>query len=113
MYNDIKTSPLSDAVHPLNPSLDPKRTGGQKSDAPNFGDVLNGFLTDIDHMQNDADSSIKKLMAGENKNFNQAMGEARAIFDRIQEISNKMLEACNEVKKQTGALRERSADNPV
>ncbi len=110
MYSDIRTpvsnsKPLSDTVQPLNPGLDPKRMGPQKADAPNFGEMLTGFLTDVNHMQNYADQSIQKVMSGEIKDVHQvmlAMGEAKVAFNLMLEIRNKTLEAYNELIRMRG-----------
>jgi flagellar hook-basal body complex protein FliE len=110
MYSDIRTpvsnsKPLSDTVQPLNPGIDPKRMGPQKADAPNFGEMLSGFLTDVNHMQNYADESIQKMVAGEVKDVHQVMlavGEAKVAFNLMLEIRNKTLEAYNELLRMRG-----------
>jgi len=110
MYSDIRTpvsnsKPLSDTVQPLNPGIDPKRMGPQKADAPNFGEMLTGFLTDVNHMQNYADQSIQKMVAGEIKDVHQVMlavGEAKVAFNLMLEIRNKTLEAYNELMRMRG-----------
>jgi flagellar hook-basal body complex protein FliE len=110
MYNDIRnpvsnSKPLNDTVQPLNPGLDPKRMGPQKADAPNFGEMLTGFLTDVNHMQNYADQSIQKMVAGEVKDVHQVMlavGEAKVAFNLMLEIRNKTLEAYNELMRMRG-----------
>lgn len=110
MYSDIRNPvsnsvPLNDTVQPLNPSLDPKRVGAQKVDSPNFGEMLNGFLTDVNHMQNYADQSIQKMVAGEVKDVHQVMlavGEAKVAFNLMLEIRNKTLDAYNELMRMRG-----------
>ena len=110
MYSDIRTpvsnsKALSDTVQPLNPGIDPKRMGPQKADAPSFGEMLNGFLTDVNHMQNYADESIQKMVAGEVKDVHQVMlavGEAKVAFNLMLEIRNKTLDAYNELIKMRG-----------
>jgi len=110
MYSDIRTpvsnsKPLSDTVQPLNPGIDPKRMGPQKADAPKFDEMLKGFLTDVNHMQNYADESIQKMVAGEIKDVHQVMlavGEAKVAFNLMLEIRNKTLDAYNELIKMRG-----------
>ena len=110
MYSDIRTpvsnsEPLSSTVQPLNPGIDPKRMGPQKADSPNFGEMLTGFLTDVNHMQNYADQSIQKMVAGEIKDVHQVMlavGEAKVAFNLMLEIRNKTLEAYNEILRMRG-----------
>ncbi|MCL1956065.1 MAG: flagellar hook-basal body complex protein FliE [Fibromonadaceae bacterium] len=110
MYSDIRTpvsnsKPLSDTVQPLNPGIDPKRMGPQKADAPKFDEMLKGFLTDVNHMQNYADESIQKMVAGEIKDVHQVMlavGEAKVAFNLMLEIRNKTMDAYNELIKMRG-----------
>jgi len=110
MYSDIRTpvsnsKPLNDTVQPLNPGIDPKRMGPQKADAPKFDEMLKGFLTDVNHMQNYADESIQKMVAGEIKDVHQVMlavGEAKVAFNLMLEIRNKTMDAYNELIKMRG-----------
>jgi len=110
MYSDIRTpvsnsKPLSDTVQPQNPGIDPKRMGPQKADAPKFDEMLKGFLTDVNHMQNYADESIQKMVAGEIKDVHQVMlavGEAKVAFNLMLEIRNKTMDAYNELIKMRG-----------
>ncbi|MCL2260380.1 MAG: flagellar hook-basal body complex protein FliE [Fibromonadales bacterium] len=110
MYSDISSpvsnsKPLSDTVQPLAPGLDPKRIGPQKADAPSFGEMLTGFLTDVNHMQNYADQSIQKMVSGEIKDVHQVMlavGEAKVAFNLMLEIRNKAMEAYNEIIRMRG-----------
>jgi len=110
MYSDIRTpvsnsQPLGDTVQPLNPGIDPKRMGPQKADAPKFDEMLKGFLTDVNHMQNYADESIQKMVAGEIKDVHQVMlavGEAKVAFNLMLEIRNKTMDAYNELIKMRG-----------
>jgi len=110
MYSDIRTpvsnsKPLNDTVQPLNPGIDPKRMGPQKADAPKFDEMLKGFLTDVNHMQNYADESIQKMVAGEIKDIHQVMlavGEAKVAFNLMLEIRNKTMDAYNELIKMRG-----------
>jgi flagellar hook-basal body complex protein FliE len=91
---------------PANPQpLDPVRMGPNKADAPNFGNMLTGFLKDVNHMQNYADQSIQKMVAGEIKDVHQVMlavGEAKVAFNLMLEIRNKTMEAYNELIRMRG-----------
>jgi len=110
MYSDIRTpvsnsKPLSDTVQPQSSGIDPKRMGPQKADAPKFDEMLKGFLTDVNHMQNYADESIQKMVAGEIKDVHQVMlavGEAKVAFNLMLEIRNKTMDAYNELIKMRG-----------
>lgn len=92
-------------VQPTQTGLDPVRMGPQKTEAPAFDEMLNGFLKDVNHMQNNADQSIQKMVAGEVKDVHQVMlavGEAKVAFNLMLEIRNKTLEAYNEIIRMRG-----------
>ncbi|GHV12350.1 flagellar hook-basal body complex protein FliE [Fibrobacterales bacterium] len=110
MYSDIRTptsdsKPLGNTVQPLSPGVDKTRMGPQKADAPKFDEMLNGFLKDVNHMQNYADESIQKMVAGEVKDVHQVMlavGEAKVAFNLMLEIRNKTMDAYNELMRMRG-----------
>lgn len=82
------------------PQIQPNRP-----DAPKFEDTLKGFLKDVNQMQNTADESIQKMVAGEIKDVHQVMlaaGEAKVAFNLMLEIRNKTMEAYNELIKMRG-----------
>jgi flagellar hook-basal body complex protein FliE len=67
-----------------------------------FEDTLNGFLGDVNSMQNEADASIEKFAAGEVKDVHQVMtavSEARTSFNLMLEIRNKTLDAYQELMR--------------
>lgn len=67
-----------------------------------FEDTLKGFLGDVNSMQNEADASIEKFVAGEVKDVHQVMAavsEARTSFNLMLEIRNKTLEAYQELMR--------------
>lgn len=85
--------------------LDPKTLSPKKPEGPGFDDVLKGFLKDVNHMQNFADQSIQKMVAGEVKDVHQVMlaaGEAKVAFNLMLEIRNKTMEAYNELLRMRG-----------
>jgi flagellar hook-basal body complex protein FliE len=96
---------IQQAVQPLATSGTSQVMGAQKADSPAFDDMLNGFLKDVNHMQNYADQSIQKMVAGEVKDVHQVMlavGEAKVAFNLMLEIRNKTLEAYNELIRMRG-----------
>ena len=81
------------------PSIKPKEGGAQ------FGDMFNGFLKDVNEMQQKADQSIQKMVSGEVKDVHQVMlavGEAKVAFNLLLEIRNKTMEAYQEVMRMRG-----------
>lgn len=96
---------IQQTVQPLTTSGTSQVMGSQKADSPAFDDMLNGFLKDVNHMQNYADQSIQKMVAGEVKDVHQVMlavGEAKVAFNLMLEIRNKTLEAYNELIRMRG-----------
>lgn len=96
---------IQQVVQPLTTSGTSQVMGAQKTESPAFDDMLNGFLKDVNHMQNYADQSIQKMVAGEVKDVHQVMlavGEAKVAFNLMLEIRNKTLEAYNELIRMRG-----------
>jgi len=80
--------------------LNPKVSSTGDSNAPKFDDMLKGFLKDVNQMQNNADESIQKMVAGEIKDVHQVMlavEEAKVAFNMMLEIRNKTMDAYNEL----------------
>ena len=76
----------------------------QKSDksGESFKSTLNGFLNDVNSMQNQADESIEKMVAGEITDVHQVMNsveEAKTAFNMMMEIRNKVMDAYDEVMR--------------
>jgi len=70
-----------------------------------FQDMFNGFLKDVNEMQNKADQSVQKMMSGEIKDVHQVMlavGEAKVAFNLLLEIRNKTMEAYQEILRMKG-----------
>lgn len=86
---------------PIKPAaLDPKIATPGAVGAPKFDDMLKGFLKDVNQMQQTADTSIQKMVAGEIKDVHQVMlavEEAKVAFNMMLEIRNKTMDAYNEL----------------
>ncbi|KMQ51158.1 Flagellar hook-basal body complex protein FliE [Chitinispirillum alkaliphilum] len=69
---------------------------------PSFKDTLNGFLKDVNELQQKADVSIKKMSAGEITDVHQVMStveEANVAFNMMMEIRNKVMDAYQEIMR--------------
>lgn len=80
--------------------LEPQIAKPGDPNAPKFDDVLKGFLKDVNQMQQNADTSIQKMVAGEIKDVHQVMlavEEAKVAFNMMLEIRNKTMDAYNEL----------------
>ncbi|MBL8028500.1 MAG: flagellar hook-basal body complex protein FliE [Fibrobacteres bacterium] len=79
-----------------------KKTVLNAEEAPSFSDTLKGFIKDVNSMQNHADRSIEKMVAGEITDVHQVMvavEEANTAFSLMMELRNKMLDAYQEVMR--------------
>ena len=69
---------------------------------PSFKDTLEGFLGDVNNLQQKADTSIQKMAAGEITDVHQVMtsvNEAGLAFNMMMEIRNKVMDAYTEVMR--------------
>ncbi len=69
---------------------------------PSFKETLNGFLGDVNDLQQKADVSIEKMAAGEITDVHQVMSsvnEANLAFNMMMEIRNKVMDAYGEVMR--------------
>lgn len=92
------------AMDKLNPNLGraSEKTIVNPKNVPSFTDTMKGFMKDVNHMQNHADRSIEKMVAGEITDVHQVMvsvEEANTAFALMMELRNKMLESYQEVMR--------------
>lgn len=100
-----ETNPIQGLSPPDPLSLNPKIAKPSQTEGTQFDDMLKGFLKDVNHMQNTADESIQKMVAGEVKDVHQVMlavEEAKVAFNMMLEIRNKTMEAYNEMIRMRG-----------
>ncbi|OGJ86696.1 MAG: flagellar hook-basal body complex protein FliE [Candidatus Raymondbacteria bacterium RifOxyA12_full_50_37] len=89
-------------IDQLNQQIDPgkRKTVVNPSNVPSFGDTLKSFIKDVNSMQNHADKSIEKMVAGEITDVHQVMvavEEANTAFSLMMELRTKMLDAYQEI----------------
>lgn len=98
-------------MNKINP-IDPlKNTGAPQKNAkmpvtgkqyPSFKQTLSGVMKEVNDIQNKADQSIEKMVAGEITDVHQVMNsvqEAKLAFNMMMEIRNKVMEAYQEVMR--------------
>ncbi|MBF0431302.1 MAG: flagellar hook-basal body complex protein FliE [Fibrobacteria bacterium] len=93
----VAPAPFKGTVSLGKPKLTEEDQAANKS---NFGEMFQGFVKDVNHMQNTAGESIQKLIAGEIKDPHQVMlavGEAKMAMNLLLEIRNKVLEGFREI----------------
>lgn len=87
-------------LSPLDNSKKAQKTTEQSG--VSFKETLNGFMNDVNSMQNRADESIEKMAAGEISDVHQVMTsveEAKTAFNMMMEIRNKVMDAYDEVMR--------------
>lgn len=75
-----------------------RRPEGQQS----FTDTLSETITEVQRLQNEADTAVKQLVAGEVKDVTDAMvavEKADVAFQTMMQVRNKMLTAYQEVMR--------------
>ncbi len=89
------------------PELDPKQLrtaqpAGRTQETTSFKDVLAGAITEVQQLQNEADDTIKRLVAGEIKDVTEAMvavEKADVAFQTMMAVRNKMVQAYEEIMR--------------
>ncbi len=79
----------------------PKKTQ-ESSDGSSFADVFDNYLKETNELQNSADQSLSKLVAGETDDVHEvmlAMSKADVSFRMMVEVRNKLIEAYKEVMR--------------
>ena len=77
-------------------------TVSNDSGGKSFRDVLAETVSEVQHLQNEADTTIKKLVAGEIKDVTEAMvavERADIAFQTMMTVRNKVLNAYQEIMR--------------
>lgn len=72
------------------------------TEAPSFQDFLKDAITEVEHLQNEADTTIKQLVAGEIKDVSEAMiavQKADVSFQTMMTVRNKVMTAYEEIMR--------------
>ena len=67
-----------------------------------FGNMLKSHLTEVNHLQNSADTAVQKLASGQDKDIHNtmiAMEKAGVAFQLTMQVRNKVLEAYQEIMR--------------
>jgi flagellar hook-basal body complex protein FliE len=67
-----------------------------------FKETLSNYLSDVNEMQQKADTSIKKMVAGEITDVHQVMTsveQANTAFNMMMELRNKVMDAYQEIMR--------------
>ncbi|HIJ66273.1 MAG TPA: flagellar hook-basal body complex protein FliE [Candidatus Hydrogenedentes bacterium] len=93
-------------IGPGRPEFDPTRLRTAKikvePDGTSFKDVLADAIGEVQRLQNEADTTIKRLVAGEIKDVTQAMvavEKADIAFQTMMTVRNKIVAAYEEIMR--------------
>lgn len=85
---------------PLMPAAGSPAAG--KAPEKSFGEMLKSHLSEVNHMQNSADTAIQKLASGQSKDIHNTMvaiEKADVAFQLTMQVRNKMLDAYQEIMR--------------
>jgi len=93
-------------IRPQRVELEPKQVRPPQPSAPtegkSFKDVLTEAVGEVQRLQDEADTTIKKLVAGEIKDVSEAMiavEKADVSFQTMMAVRNKIVEAYQEIMR--------------
>jgi flagellar hook-basal body complex protein FliE len=92
-----KSAPINSYLSPLNTA---KGTG--KDSDESFSRILQDSLDEVNNLQNQADRSIERLAAGEEKDIHNTMimiQKAQVSFELMTQIQNRLLSAYDELRR--------------
>ncbi len=85
----------TDITRPKQPEID-----HTKENYKTFSETLQGFVKDVNDLQQEAGKSVEKLLTGEIKDVHDVMvavEKAGTSFELMMELRNKMIEAYQEI----------------
>lgn len=74
----------------------------EKVQEKSFGEMLKSHLTEVNHLQTSADTAVRKLASGQDKDIHNtmiAMEKAGVAFQLTMQVRNKVLEAYQEIMR--------------
>lgn len=80
----------------------PPQSNPMGTESRSFQDVLADAVTEVQHLQNEADTTIKQLVAGEIKDVSEAMvavEKADVSFQTMMTVRNKVMTAYEEIMR--------------
>lgn len=80
----------------------PSEVTANQGAGDSFGNLLGGFISDVNAKQTVADQAVNGMQSGQNVSLHQAviaMEEANVSFQLMVEVRNKLLDAYQEIMK--------------
>ncbi len=94
----MQVSELQAALGRLTPDISANKSAEDATS--NFSDLLDGFVSHVNELQNKANTAIDDMASGQPANVNEvmvAMEKAKISFDMLLQIRNKMLDAYKQI----------------
>ena len=103
MVDPLKVPGLSQGPHEISAKqmrrLQPRPA---EAEGQSFNDFLTGAVSEVQRLQDEADTTIKKLVAGEIKDVTEAMvavEKADVAFQTMMTVRNKVMSAYEEIMR--------------
>ncbi len=82
--------------------MSPEMSAGKSAQdvTTSFESTLDGFINNVNDLQNSANTAIDKMASGQNADVHEvmvAMEKAKVSFDMLLQIRNKMLDAYKQI----------------
>jgi len=84
------------------PSVNPTKMAVPKEEQSSFKDILTNAVSEVQKLQDEADMTIKKLVAGEVKDVSEVMvavQRADTAFQTLMAVRNKVITAYEEIMR--------------
>ena len=94
----MQVGDLQSAMTQMSPDISVSK--GAEDVTQSFQDTLNGFVNNVNDLQNSANTAIDKMASGEAADVHEVMiavEKAKVSFDMLLQIRNKMLDAYKQI----------------
>jgi flagellar hook-basal body complex protein FliE len=94
----MKVGDLQSSVQLIPPEISANKNAQEVTKS--FQETLDGFINDVNNLQNSADKAIDKMASGEAADVHEVMiavEKAKVSFDLLLQVRNKMLDAYKQI----------------
>ncbi len=94
----MKVGDVQSMLSQMSPDISPGKSA--KDATTSFEQTLDGFVNNVNDLQNKANDAIDKMASGQAADVHEvkiAMEKAKVSFDLLQQVRNKMLDAYKQI----------------
>ena len=94
----MRVGDIQPAMGQISPDISPSKSAEEVTQ--NFQETLNGFIGNVNDLQNSANTAIDKMASGQAADVHEVMiavEKAKVSFDLLLQIRNKMLDAYKQI----------------